>query len=361
MRRTEPERALRTLPEVSAARRGAILGLPVSAVTHAALLAELPFARSLEVAPPPAPPPEPPGSARVVAWNAERCQHVDAAARLLAPTGADALLLSELDWGMARSGQRHAARELAAALGCGYVFAVEFLELGLGNEAERARHAGEANAVGYHGGAILSRHPLLDPALVRLGGDGDWFDGERGERRVGGRIAVLAKLVVAGTEVALASVHFESHADPPFRAGQMRTLLDALEAYAPGAPALVGGDVNAHSLGRRHFRDREALRAALEEDPGRFARPVSHEPLFAVAEAAGFDWRRCNAEGSTERRRAPEPSARGALKLDWFFARGLSTSDAEVIPAVDGAGRALSDHEAIAVTLAPERAAAGRG
>jgi hypothetical protein len=113
-----------------------------------------------------------------MAWNAERCKRVEAAAGLLAPTGADAILLSEMDWGMARSGQRHATRELAAALGCGYVFAVEFLELGLGNEAERARHAGEANAVGYHGGAILSRHPLLEPALVRLGGDGD-FDGER--------------------------------------------------------------------------------------------------------------------------------------------------------------------------------------
>jgi endonuclease/exonuclease/phosphatase family metal-dependent hydrolase len=352
-RRTAPERATRTLPEVSAAQRAAILELPVSAVTHAALLAELPFVRSLELAPPPDPPPAPGGSVRVVAWNAERCPRVDAAAGLLAATGADAFLLSELDWGMARSGQRHAARELAAALGCGYVFAAEFLELGLGNEAERARHAGQTNAVGYHGGAILSRHPLLDPALVRLGGDGDWFDGERGERRVGGRIAVVAKLAVGGAEVALASVHLESHADPAFRAEQMRTLLAALERHAPGAPALVGGDVNAHSLGRRHFRDRAELRAALEEDPGRLARPVPHEPLFAVAEAAGFDWRGCNAEGSTERRRAPQRSARGVLKLDWFFARRLATSAPEVIPAVDGAGEALSDHEAIAVTVAP--------
>jgi endonuclease/exonuclease/phosphatase family metal-dependent hydrolase len=353
MRRTGSECAPGTLTVVSPERRAAMLELPVGAVTHAALLAELPFARALEVAPPHAPAPGCGAPARVLAWNAERCKRVEAAAGLLAPTGADAILLSEMDWGMARSGQRHATRELAAALGCGYVFAVEFLELGLGNEAERARHAGETNAVGYHGGAILSRHPLLEPALVRLGGDGDWFDGERGERRVGGRIAVLAKLRVAGTEVALASVHFESHADPSFRAAQMRALLDALADYAPGAPALVGGDVNAHSLGRRHFHDRELLREVLAEDPERLARPVPHEPLFAVAEAAGFDWRRCNAAGSTERRRAPEPSARGVLKLDWFFATGLATSAAEVIPAVDGAGAALSDHDAIAVTLAP--------
>ena len=78
---------------------------------------------------------------------------------------------------------------------------------------------------------------------------------------------------------------------------------------------------------------------------------AAHGPTFESWFPSGFDWRRCNAEGSTERRRAPEPSARGALKLDWFFARGLATSAAEVIPAVDGAGAALSDHEAIAVTL----------
>jgi len=290
-----------------------------------------------------------------VAWNAERCRSVEAAAGLLARADADAWLLSEMDWGMARSAQRHATRDLAAALGGGYVFAVEFLELGLGNEAERARHAGESNEVGYHGGAIVSRHPLLDPALVRLGGDGDWFDGTRGERRVGGRIAVLAKLRVGGTELALASVHLESHADPEERAGQMQTLLDALDDYAPGAPALVGGDVNAHSLGTRHFRDRELLRRTVEEDPGRLARPERHEPLFAVAERAGFDRHACNARESTERRREPAPSARGVLKLDWFFARGLETSDPEVIPAVDATGHALSDHEAIAVTVAPRR------
>jgi len=53
--RTRPERAPRRLPRVSPERRAAILELPVSAVTHATLLAELPFARALEATPPPAP------------------------------------------------------------------------------------------------------------------------------------------------------------------------------------------------------------------------------------------------------------------------------------------------------------------
>jgi hypothetical protein len=42
------------------------------------------------------------------------------------------------------------------------------------------------------------------------------------------------------------------------------------------------------------------------------------------------------------------------LKLDWFFTRGLATSDPEVMPALDGADAALSDHEAIAITVAPQ-------
>jgi hypothetical protein len=50
----------------------------------------------------------------VVAWNAERCKFLDESAAFLAAQGADVLLLSELDWGMARSGQHHCARELAS-------------------------------------------------------------------------------------------------------------------------------------------------------------------------------------------------------------------------------------------------------
>jgi hypothetical protein len=80
---------------------------------------------------------------------------------------------------------------------------------------------------------------------------------------------------------------------------------------------------------------------------------MPHEPLFALAERRGYDWRACNAVGtSTERRRRGDGHARGTLALDWFFARGLDVSAPEVIAAVDpGSGSALSDHEAIAVTI----------
>jgi endonuclease/exonuclease/phosphatase family metal-dependent hydrolase len=239
-----------SIPEVPEARRDEILALRADPRLHEELLRTLGFDAALEVEPPPRAAPARADSLRVVAWNAQRCRDTDAAARLLGGTGAGLFLLSELDHGMARSRQRHTARELAARLGCGYAFGVEFLELGLGDERERGEHAGERNAIGYHGGAILAPRPLVAPALARLERGGRWFDGALGERRVGGRIAVLCRLHVGAREVAFAAVHLESHSDPEERAEQLAAVLDALEALAPGAPALVGGDVNTHSLGR---------------------------------------------------------------------------------------------------------------
>jgi endonuclease/exonuclease/phosphatase family metal-dependent hydrolase len=189
---------------------------------------------------------------------------------------------------------------------------------------------------------------------VRLDGGGDWFDGRRGERRVGGRIAVLATLRVAGGPVTLASVHLESHCDPGRRDAQTAALLEALEAYAPDAPALIGGDLNTHSLGTAELEGGEALARALRADSRRFADPITYEPLFERLERAGFERRTCNTDLSTERRRGGEGSQRGTLRLDWFFARGLDCSAPEVLAAVDPAtGAALSDHEAIAVTIRP--------
>jgi endonuclease/exonuclease/phosphatase family metal-dependent hydrolase len=130
-------------------------------------------------------------------------------------------------------------------------------------------------------------------------------------------------------------------------------VLAAVDDFAPGAPALIGGDVNSHSLARAELSDRALIARALEADPRRLEQPIAHEPLFALAERHGYDWRGCNVLGaSTERRTHGDGSVRGALALDWFFARGLEVSEAAVIDAVDPeTGSALSDHEAIAVTI----------
>ncbi len=344
---------MRSIPELPRERRREILALRSDPGLHGRLLAELGFDDALEIETPSEPEAHPTNTLRVVAWNAQRCRDPGAAARLLRATDAGMLLLTELDHGMARSGQRHTPRELARRLDCGYAFGVEFLELGLGDVHERATHAGAENSLGWHGAAILSKHALADPRLVRLERSGRWFDGALGERRVGGRIAVLSRLPIGERDVAFAAVHLESHSDPDERAAQLDAVLTALDEFAPGSPALVGGDVNTHSLGRAELADRALLARAIEADPRRFADPIPHEPLFALAERRGFDFRSCNALGtSTERRTRGGESARGALKLDWFFARGLEVGEPTVIDAVDPeTGAALSDHEAISVSI----------
>jgi len=332
-----------SIPEVPLARRREILALDPKPEVHEALLAGLGFDTALEVedAPRAAPAAD---ELRVLAWNAQRCPDVEAAAGLLDAARADVFLLSELDCGMARSAQRHTTRELAARLSAGFAFGVEFLELGLGDARERETFAGRENALGFHGGAILSRVPFRSPRLVRLERSARWFDGARGERRVGGRVAVLCRVALAGgRELALASVHLENHCAPDERAAQLAAVFDALDAFAPGLPALVGGDVNTHSLGPAELEDRAALHRALDADPGRLANPVPHEPLFALAERRGFDWRACNALGTPTHR--PARGRPASLPLDWFFARGLAVADARVIAAP------LSDHDAIALTV----------
>jgi endonuclease/exonuclease/phosphatase family metal-dependent hydrolase len=285
---------------------------------------------------------------RVLFWNAERGKYLDPSARLLGGLDVAAILLCELDLGMARSGQAHTARELAARLGMGYAFGAEFLELGLGDAFEQRWHAGEVNLAGLHGAAILSPFPLERPALIRLESDGHWFDGANGERRVGGRMAMVATLRLDGRPVTLACVHFESHSDPEDRAAQLRRLLDALDRYGGGQPVLIGGDLNTSTLERGWARGSGAKPVL---PTARLVDPVPYEPLFEVAAAAGYDFRACNALGVPTQRTRPDGTPAPPLgKLDWFLARGLGVAGARTIPAVDDAGSALSDHEVLAVT-----------
>jgi endonuclease/exonuclease/phosphatase family metal-dependent hydrolase len=289
-----------------------------------------------------------------VAWNAERCKHVGPSTELLRAAGAQVALMTEMDDGMARSGQKRTLAEIADGLGAGYAYAVEFIELGLGDAREQGWHAGLDNARGLHGNGVLATAALERPAAIRLERGGRWFVEDPHQKRVGGRIAALAEVPLGAGRAAVAAVHFESHTDRADRALQMRTLIAGMAAYAPGLPWLIGGDFNANSLDMSsRALGPDGVARALAEDPRRFADPVRHEPLFAVAAEHGLDWQGCNVAGATTTRdlddgTPPSPHT----KIDWFFSRGLACAEPAVIAAVDREGRAISDHEAIAVTVA---------
>jgi endonuclease/exonuclease/phosphatase family metal-dependent hydrolase len=345
----------RTTPAISRlddAARARIAAQPATRDEHAHQLATCAPLHELEVAAPPAAHPPLAGPARILFWNAERGKFLDASAALLGAQRAAACLLCELDLGMARSGQTHAARELAGRLGAGYVFGAEFLELGLGDAWERNQLAGTVNQAGLLGAAILSPHPLERPALVRLPADGGWFDGTRGERRVGGRIALLATLRVDGRPVTLADAHLESHSDPDSRCAQMALLLAAIDAYGEGQPVLLGGDFNTSTASRGHARGTgERPRLPAE----RLLDPVPFEPLFELAADRGYDWRACNTLCVPTQRTRPDGTPAPPFgRIDWFFSRGLLATDPQTVAATDAAGVAISDHELLSVAIRPQ-------
>ena len=341
------------LAVVPPAERARLLGAIGDLDVHARALESLECLRAVEVASPPG------GHAaapiqrlRVAAWNAERGTWLDGAMRFLRGVGADVLLLSELDVGMARSGQRHVPRAVADALASGYAFAVEFLELGLGGRVERERHAGEENAAGLHGNAVLSNLPLRRPAVVRFDRSGAWFTEERGEPRIGGRCAVLATVDgPAGIDLTVVATHVESHGDPAQRATQMAALLDAVDEYSSGGAAVVGGDLNTFSAPAIEIYSSSRREALLPADPDRFVDPVRHEPLFAEAAARGYAWEEANVRAPTQRTRRDGSPRPPLMHLDWLLVRGVAAFEPAIVPAVDEDGLALSDHDLVAVTL----------
>jgi endonuclease/exonuclease/phosphatase family metal-dependent hydrolase len=307
---------------------------------HMGLLERIPALHAIEQGAPAAPVPWP-GSLRIAAFNAQRLRNRPAVRRLMEQAGAQVTLLSEVDLGMARSGNAHNIRDLIAGTGEGYLYGVEFVELDLGSPDEIERSADQSNTHGLHGNAVVTGLALERPHLIPLEENGLWFPGINGaQRRIGGRMALAARVADAPKPLWLVSTHLESKTDPADRRRQIRALLRALDGIAPGEACVIGGDFNTKALPRG-----EGGRHLLLDAPERF------EPLFADLREAGFGWHHANLAVPTQ---TPGPTNKHQApfgKLDWLVARGLEARHPQVIPAMDKEGRAVSDHEMIAVDL----------
>lgn len=293
------------------------------------------------------------GPIRIAAWNVERGTHLDGLATVLERERPDLCLLGELDVGMARSGNRHVPAALAQRLDHSVAFAVEFVELGLGDRAETDRLAPDAvNDAGFHGNAITTSGSLDDVALLRIETDGAWFDDGIDQPRVGGRVALAARVTLGGRELVACTVHLESESDPGLRAAQLEIVLDALDDRYGTGPAVVGGDLNTFSAGIDELRAPGGHSTRHAEDPSRWCWPVRYEPLFAVAADHGFAHETANLAESTMRLAADqEPNS--LLRLDWLLVRGLEASRPVTVPAVDPDGAVLSDHDLVLATILP--------
>jgi endonuclease/exonuclease/phosphatase family metal-dependent hydrolase len=307
---------------------------------HRRLLERISALHAVEQVQPAAPLPWP-GGLRIAAFNAQRLKDRRAARHLMEQAGAQVTLLSEVDLGMARTGNAHNIRDLTAGTGEGYLYGVEFVELDLGSADEVELCAGQGNARGLHGNAMVSGLALEHPWLIPLEENGLWFRGINGlQRRIGGRMALAARLAQAPRPLWIVSTHLESKTDPADRQAQIRALLRAMDAIAPNEAFVIGGDFNTKALPRG-----EDERHLLMEAPERY------EPLFADLREAGFEWRHANLALPTQ---TPGPTNKHTPpfgKLDWIVVRGCEARNPQVIPALDEEGRAVSDHEMILVDV----------
>ena len=340
-----------------------------------------------DCAPVPLPAAVPAGRGRVlraVAWNIQRGARFDALRRaVLAPplAGADLLLLSEVDVGLGRSGNRNVPRELAEALGMSYAFAVSYLALtdDFGDDS-----AGLENTLALSGAAILSRYPIGRVENIDLPELRDKF--RSSEKRLGKKRALLAEIVLPDGPLVVAACHLDSNASPAQRACQLGGVLDSVERTGV-ARALVGGDLNTSTydisstlaLGRDllHKLFVTGLRATIDQylvPETRYERPV-----FELLRARDFAVEGFNDRGTgtyfydltdpyiLDRSRKLVGRALTRLlvrllrpwngcvpaRLDWFAGRNVTPVGAAVErPRAAADGRPLSDHSAVIVDVA---------
>ncbi|GES50763.1 endonuclease [Rhizobium sp. NBRC 114257] len=266
----------------------------------------------------------------VAAWNLERCLFPEESAAKLRETSAPLVLLSEMDYGMARTEQRDPTVIIAGELGMNYAYGVEFLELSLGSEIERSYCKDDFNEKGFHGNALMASIALKDAFMIRLPGEAVWFNDSNEQPRIGDRCAVGAIVETEAGPMIAVSVHLESVATAAYRERQLAALIDEVEAFAPGLPILIGGDLNTGNHTGGDF---------------------STDTLFTMSEGRGFE---CHGGPLDQTSTRPSLITRfpdRAMKLDWFITRGLKVRESHLVSSLNGEGKPLSDHDMVVCTI----------
>lgn len=309
---------------------------------------------------------------QVVQWNVLHGERYEAVARTLreepALAGADLVALEETDLGMARSGNRDVAFELASMLGLHAVWTPLFLELEAGHRAP-ASVANLPQGEALFGLALLSRWPFGAVRAVPLESSQDLlFDRER---KAGRFVALVAEVQHPHRPFTFIGTHLDVHGDPARRDRQVG---EVLSAVPPGA-AILAGDLNTTTFGRGGAGRAARTLLTLAVSPQRALRQVQREPLFGSLRRAGFEVDGFNAIGPSldvhfddvhELDRFPAAlrdrllallrgiERRCTMRLDWIAARGFVPSPERpplVLQAAMRGADAASDHAPIVCTL----------
>ncbi|MDX1387222.1 MAG: endonuclease/exonuclease/phosphatase family protein [bacterium] len=196
-------------------------------------------------------PQEPKPFYRAVTWNIERGIEFEGILHHLKThpilNRGDIFLIPETDMGMARSGNRNVARDLAQELKLNYFFVPTYINLSKGNGTEI--HFEGDNAEAIHGNAILSRHPLKEFHNIPLHNAKDKMKGK--EKRIGNQQALACTVEFPQGDVRLICAHLDAHSSKRHRKDQVRLIMDYLNKLEP-LPSLFGGDLNTTTYNSRN-------------------------------------------------------------------------------------------------------------
>ncbi len=258
---------------------------------------------------------------------------------------ADVIVLNEADLGMARSGNRNVARDLAEGLGMHAVFGPAYYELTKGVDDDLTAQ-GE-NREGLQGNAILSRYPIIDKCVVPLPVTFEPYEFK--EKRFGWRNCLWVRLQLGTSDLWVGAVHLELRNTPQCRCRQMQHILRRLP-FSGKAAAILAGDLNGNTFGRgTKWRTAKSVLRLLCSSPEKVKTELLHpeagcEPLFTAVQQDGFCWAGLNSNDETARSMMDslEESAhlpdsllrfirrrleayRGYLcfKLDWMFGKNV--------------------------------------
>lgn len=266
----------------------------------------------------------PRSSLRIVDWNIDRGLELQAIIEFLASTNPDVCILQEVDINARRTHRLNIAEEIARKLQMEYVFGREFQELVQGTKASPA----------FHGQATLSKWPISNARLIRFTRQSHFWEPrwylpniEPFQERLGGRIALVAEINVAGTKLLTYNLHLESRGSDELRLSQADEVLSDVVRHDSRYPVIVAGDLNL---------DASKVGAAT------------------AFQTAGFqDAIAASRTPTTPSRRLFEPGR----PIDWAFIRGpVRATSGRVHSRVKG-----SDHYPISFSLTPSNGQLGGG
>lgn len=292
----------------------------------------------------------------------------------------DLLLLTELDYGMARSRNRFVAHDLAKDLKLNYAFAPVYLALQKGSGVEE--FAEGENTISIHGLAMFSKYKIKNAHAVALPNGKDKMLGK--EKRLGYLRALIADIEHPAGDFRAVTVHLDAHSSRKHRHFQMKIVLDALEKL-PSLPIIIGGDWNTTTFNSQNHRRaiagywRRVLMGPKRVVKKHFPHPDRYfeKGLFGELERRGFEYKSLNEPGagtlhyeiaSIEKNTnlrdwvpewcfpfifwaAGRVGGKVSGRLDWFAGKRIeAVGKPQTIGNLkDEKGTPLSDHDAIAL------------